>query len=44
MQNRRGGAGDNFSACGMRRECPHVDAVEEVWLGMWETGVSQHCH
>ena len=44
MENGRDGAGDNFSGCGMRCECPHVDAVEEVGLDAWGTGVSQHCH
>lgn len=44
MENGRDGTGDNFSAHGMRCECFHVDVVEEVWLDMWGTGVSQCCH
>lgn len=44
MENGRDGARDNFSAHGVRCKCPHVDAVEEVWLDMWGIGVSQCCH
>jgi len=44
MENGRDGARENFSACGMRCEYPHVDAVEDVWGSVWGAGVTQRCH